>query len=327
MKTLTIRASRIILIFCSVIAVCDISYGAEISISDATVVEGDAGQRTVEITVNLVPPSVKPITVAYSTVSGTAGAGSDFAAATGTLTFAPGETAKRISVAITGDKSCEMDENFKLSLTNPTGATLGNAQSTVTIVNDDFNACPGGRGTGGTNTRSLSVYEVQMTFTGFLGGFAGASGCPVRTNGKVVITGIVSGDENVKDDDNVNYTGIVQMDADVDLCEAMRLPNGEDKLCSIVVKGSGPMKTELDLEADGRGGYIKLANQPGATIVPNIGGTCDATLIAGERALFPEKSEAVAFNGTELPLPAKLHAGLVVRDNRVVFEVLRVIRP
>ena len=79
--------------------------------------------------------------VNYATANGTATAGSDYTATSGTLTFAAGETTKTVSVPVLGDTSVESDETFTLTLSNPAGATLGAAASaTATIVNDDGGA-------------------------------------------------------------------------------------------------------------------------------------------------------------------------------------------
>lgn len=82
-------------------------------------------------------------TVGYATSDGTA-TGADYTATTGALTFAPGETAKTITVPITTDGDVETDETFGVTLSAPSApATPGSPSvSTVTIVNDDVVAPP-----------------------------------------------------------------------------------------------------------------------------------------------------------------------------------------
>ena len=77
--------------------------------------------------------------VNYTTADGTAVAGDDYVAASGTLTFADGDTSESFTVAILDDTLDEGDENFVLSLSNPTGgAAIGNpASSSLTIIDDD----------------------------------------------------------------------------------------------------------------------------------------------------------------------------------------------
>ena len=88
--------------------------------------------------VTLSNPSVQTLTVDYTTADGTATAGNDFIATSGTLTFAPGVTSQSISVTVSGDTAVEPDENFFLRLSNATNASfISTTQSTVTLVNDD----------------------------------------------------------------------------------------------------------------------------------------------------------------------------------------------
>ena len=75
----------------------------------------------------------------YNTTDGTASSGSDYTPASGAVSFAPGETQKTIIVAITDDSTVEGDENFSVTLSNPsTGAALGNPNAaSVTIMDND----------------------------------------------------------------------------------------------------------------------------------------------------------------------------------------------
>lgn len=108
-----------------------------ISIANATVAEGNSGTTNTALAVTLSKPATKTVTVAYSTANGTATAGSDYTATSGTLTFAPGVTTGKINVAVTGDTIAEPAETFTVKLANPVNATLGTATATGTITNDD----------------------------------------------------------------------------------------------------------------------------------------------------------------------------------------------
>ena len=66
----------------------------------------------------------QPVTVNYATLDGTATAGIDYTAATGTITFAPGQTTQAISIPLIGDTTFENNESFSLQLSNPSNATL-----------------------------------------------------------------------------------------------------------------------------------------------------------------------------------------------------------
>jgi hypothetical protein len=88
-------------------------------------------------TVRLSIPSATPVTVNYTTVSGTATAGSDFTPVTGTLTFAPGQTTRTVIVPTLNDALVEGTETFALTLSNPNGATLVHGQASGTILDED----------------------------------------------------------------------------------------------------------------------------------------------------------------------------------------------
>ena len=109
-----------------------------LSITDATVVEGE----TARFAVRLSPASEQTVTVSYRTVGGTAAAGQDFDAASGTLTFAPGTTRQIIAVPTQDDALDEPDETFLVTLSNPSGATLEDGSATGTIIDDDVPVPP-----------------------------------------------------------------------------------------------------------------------------------------------------------------------------------------
>ena len=107
-----------------------------------TVTEGNAGTANATFTVTLSAAYGQPVTVNYSTANGTATAGSDFQTASGTLTFAPGETSKTITVAVLGDQMYEPNETFAVNLSGATNATIGDGNGIGTIVNDDTYVTP-----------------------------------------------------------------------------------------------------------------------------------------------------------------------------------------
>jgi hypothetical protein len=110
-----------------------------ITIAPAEVVEGDSGTTGMAVQVSLSHPSAFEVTVEFATSDGTATAGLDYEATSGTVTFAPGEVAAQITVTVYGDESVEGDETFQVVLSNPVGATIapGGGQAVVTIVDDD----------------------------------------------------------------------------------------------------------------------------------------------------------------------------------------------
>ena len=87
--------------------------------------------------VMLKPAATRTVTVAYETEGGTASAGSDYTATSGTLTFTAGQTQKSVSVPITDDDVEDSGETFTLKLSNASGATLGDTSASGTIYNED----------------------------------------------------------------------------------------------------------------------------------------------------------------------------------------------
>jgi hypothetical protein len=109
-----------------------------ISINNVSKAEGKSGTTMFTFTVNLSAASVQTVTVKYATANGTATAGTDYTSKSGTLTFAPGETIKTITVAVKGDKTKEANETFFVDLFSPSSnALISTARGTGTIVDDD----------------------------------------------------------------------------------------------------------------------------------------------------------------------------------------------
>ena len=100
-----------------------------LSVADAEAQEGET--LAFRVTLSRVAPW--PVTVAWATADGTATAGGDYTAASGTLTFAPGETERTVEVALPEDADEEGEETLTLALSNPVGATLADAQATGTV--------------------------------------------------------------------------------------------------------------------------------------------------------------------------------------------------
>jgi len=91
----------------------------------------------INITVTRSGGSSGVASVDYATSDGTAVAGTDYSATSGTLTFADGVSGNQtISIPITADNRAEVAETFTVTLSNVSGATLGvNSSATVNIVN------------------------------------------------------------------------------------------------------------------------------------------------------------------------------------------------
>ena len=106
-----------------------------VSVADARVTE--AADAMLIFTVKLNQASASTGTVDYATADGTATAGQDYTATSGTLTFAPGETFRAVTVPVLDDVHDEGEETLTLTLSNPSGIRLADGEATGTIVNSD----------------------------------------------------------------------------------------------------------------------------------------------------------------------------------------------
>ena len=106
----------------------------KLTIADGSGSEGDA---SLTFTVALDQASGRLVTVRYATADGTAIAGTDYTAASGTLTFGGGATTRTIEVPILADQVVEDPETFTVTLRDPLRATLTDATAIGTINDDD----------------------------------------------------------------------------------------------------------------------------------------------------------------------------------------------
>ncbi|MGB5928962.1 MAG: Calx-beta domain-containing protein, partial [Cyclobacteriaceae bacterium] len=142
-----------------------------LSVNDVTAGEGDG---TLTFTVSLSEASAQTVTVDYATADGSATAGSDYTATSGTLTFLSGETSKTVAVSLTDDAIDEADEAFNLNLASATNATISDAQGAGTITDNDaspvlsVNDVTAGEGDGTlTFTVSLSAISGKTVTVGY----------------------------------------------------------------------------------------------------------------------------------------------------------------
>jgi hypothetical protein len=108
-----------------------------VSISDVSVIEGDARSRNALFAVTLSAPGDVAATVDYATSDGTATASGDYTFVSGTLTFPAGATRRTLTVPVRGDTLFEGDEVFYVDLSQPTNAVIGDGQGRGTILDDD----------------------------------------------------------------------------------------------------------------------------------------------------------------------------------------------
>ena len=123
-----------------------------LSVADAEATEGDDATLDFVVTLRLSGPGPS-VTVDYATADGTATAGDDYTATSGTLTFGPGETTKTIAVPIMDDTVEDDGETILLTLSNASGAAIVDAEATGTIRNTEEEP----------ETSDLSVADVEAT--------------------------------------------------------------------------------------------------------------------------------------------------------------------
>jgi ELWxxDGT repeat protein len=136
-----------------------------VCIYDATVAEGHSGTQTAAFTVTLSAASTQTVTVAYATGNGTSTAGSDYQAASGTLTFAPGEISKTVTVLVNGDRLAEPNETFVVNLSNPTNAVIADGHAVGTIADDEprISISDVTKSEGRRNKKTLFTFTVTLS--------------------------------------------------------------------------------------------------------------------------------------------------------------------
>lgn len=145
--------------------------------SPATVTEGDAGTKTVTMTLTLDSVPTEDVTISYATLlSGTASANDDFIPASGTVTFLAGSATATVSIEIVGDNVFEPDETINLEFT---GAVLtAPATGTITITEDDTS----------TQGQTFTLTEGSDTIPGLIGN----KGSEDNTGDDVIVAGLSS---------------------------------------------------------------------------------------------------------------------------------------
>jgi CSLREA domain-containing protein len=178
--------------------------------TNALSVNENAGTAALTVTI----ASVSPITVTagYTFSDGTAIAGDDYDAISGTLTFTPGVTSRAFYVPLIDDLVDEPDETFTITLSSPGGAVLGTpSTATVTIVDDDFFDLSGSYKTADTSFAgpgSLVTYTAVLSNSGNI--TATATLTDSIPSGIVVLTPTLTGGATYDAQENrITYDGTV----------------------------------------------------------------------------------------------------------------------
>jgi subtilisin family serine protease len=143
MNNITVTGGRL-----NISALLGVVAPLSLGINDVSVTEGNSGTTTATFTVTLSASSSQTVTVNFATADGSATAGSDYVAQSGSLTFDPGVTSRTISVTVNGDTLSEPNETFFVNLSGAVNAVIGDSQGVGTILNDD--------------SPSLSVNDVSI---------------------------------------------------------------------------------------------------------------------------------------------------------------------
>jgi hypothetical protein len=202
--------------------------------------EGNTGQKPFRFTVTLSPVGGRDVSVGFATSNGSAVAGPDYVAQSGTLSFPAGQISKTVDVQIVGDATVEPDETFFLVLSNPVNATLGVSSSTATIQNDDS-----------AGTVTISIADASLTEPD-----AGANG---KMKVKVTLSGPSTQTVTVRFD-TADGTATGGSDYKKKGGTVTFSPGQTSKTVQIVVVGDGAVEGNETF-------FVNLTNPVGATIL------------------------------------------------------------
>ncbi|NJN60340.1 MAG: hypothetical protein HC795_01305 [Coleofasciculaceae cyanobacterium RL_1_1] len=165
-----------------------------LTIADRSINEGNAGTQDLTFTVTRSNDTRGSATVDFAIADGSARAGQDYTANSGTLTFNPGDKTKTITVNVIGDTTAELDETLTITLSNAFGDTvITTATATGTIQNDDAGVV------------ITPIHEIQ-----------GSGAASPLTGQTVTIEGIVTGDFQAGSGGNGNLAGFYVQEEDAD---------------------------------------------------------------------------------------------------------------
>ena len=125
--------------------------------ADAAVKRPVSGTRAAVVHVRLAKPSAVPIEVDYATIDGTAHAGTDYQATSGTLTFAPGQRKRTLNVPILANPQGHQSRNFTVQLLGEGGAALDLPRAHITIEGTHGGRRPRSSASGGSKPTQKST--------------------------------------------------------------------------------------------------------------------------------------------------------------------------
>ncbi len=150
-----------------------------VSIADTSVAQQTSSNATATFNVTLSAPFSQQVTVNYATADGSAAAGTDYTASSGTVTFPAGVTTEPVSVTVLPDAVCDPDEAFTVSLSSPVNSVVNRGTATGTITNTS--PC--------MTVTSVTPSHVGQGASNFVATVNGSGFDPVATNDTVTFTG------------------------------------------------------------------------------------------------------------------------------------------
>ncbi len=296
----------------------------------ATVFEGNSGTKVITFPVTLSNPSDQPLSVHFATADGTSTiADNDYNAATGTLTFAPGETTKNISVTIKGDTKVETDETFTVTLSAPsTSTTITTATATGTIGDDDTtptlsvnNPAPINESNTGTVTMlftvtlsSASTQTVTVAYTTADGTATIADNDYITKTGTLtfapgetskIIQVVIKGDTRNENNETVLLTLSAPTNAQLAAATGTGTITTDDETLIFINVGSGATVTEGNSGTVDVTFQLTLSQASGQTVTVSVG-TADGTATTAD-------NDYIAANGTVTFAPGETTKSFVVQ--------------
>ena len=162
--------------------------GASASLGDASLVEGDAGNRSLKFPVTLSEPAPVPVSVTYSVSSGSASCGAitggvaanpytdcwNLNGTTKTLSIPAGSVERSIQEPVFSDTAYEGNETFLVQIVSVQGAMVNRGTSVGTILNDDT-ACNNGQAAP-SQYKKVVVFAFENRTWATLGGVGFGNG-------------------------------------------------------------------------------------------------------------------------------------------------------
>lgn len=295
-------------------------------VADPVLVEGDSGSKIAVFDITLSEPATSDFTVTYATADGTAKAGEDYKAATGTIAFVEGQTTASVAVEVHGDGIPEATEAFSLIVTPPSGVPLGSdgLVGTATILDDDSGP--------GTVISVSDGSAVEGNYLRFVVTLSEATTDAVTVNYRTLLTGSADDDDLYHGASSGSNNGTVTIAAGETSTSIYVLASSEsndERDENFVVELYDPTDNAslaggvsalrangTILDNDGAGSNVMLVGAPD----PVVEGFDGSYLRAVEVHLTRPLDNAETFDVTATGLTANLGTDVSLVSDTVTFE-------